>query len=92
MVARNIERKIMATRRSTTQNYKYRNVVTLSLPQPIILTSKQLEEKREKGLDYNCDSTYSKGHTHTKKKLFYLGCEKEEEKEQETSKEEDMHY
>jgi len=48
-----------------------------------------LEEKRAKGLCYNCDSKYNKGHKHAEKKLFYIDCEEEEEKDQETSKEED---
>jgi len=50
-----------------------------------------LKEKRAKGLCYNCDSKYTKGHKCAKKKLFYIDCEEEEEKEQETSKEEDIH-
>ena len=55
------------------------------------MTPQQLEEKREKGLCYNCDSKCTKGHKCAKKKLFYIDCEEEEEKEQETSKEEDIH-
>jgi len=38
-----------------------------------------LEEKREKS------------HKCVEKKLFYIDCEEEEEKEQEMSKEEDIH-
>jgi len=54
------------------------------------LTPQQLEEKREKGLCYNCDNKYIKGHKYVEKKLFYIGCGEEEEKYQEMSKEEDM--
>ena len=89
-LARKMERKIMATRTHTSQNYKYGSVVTPSLPQPIRLTPQQLEEKRAKGLCYSVDSEYTKGHKCAEKKLFYIGCEEEEEKEQERSKEEDI--
>ena len=80
-VARKFERKIMATRKSTTHNYKDGSVVTPSLPQPTRLTPQKLEEKREKGLCYSCDSKYTKGHKCTEKKLFYIDCEVEEEKD-----------
>eukprot|EP00253_Pinus_taeda_P004574 PITA_04574 len=89
-LARKIERKIMATRNPTTHNYKDGSVVSPSLPQPTSLTPQQLEEKREKGLYYSCDSKYTKGHKCVEKKLFYVDCEEEEEKEQEMSKEEDI--
>ena len=36
-------------------------------------------------------SEYTKGHKCDENKLFYICCEDEEEKEQETSKEEDIH-
>jgi len=48
-----------------------------------------LKEKIAKGLCYNCDRKYTKGHKCFEKKLFYIDCEQEEE--QETSKEEDIH-
>ena len=54
-LARKIEFKIMATRKSTTQNYKDGSVATPSLPQPTRLTPQQLEEKIEKGIFYSCD-------------------------------------
>ena len=46
---------------------------------------------REKELCYNCDRKYTKAHKCVEKKLFYIDCEEEEEKDQETSKEEDIH-
>ena len=49
-----------------------------------------MEEKGAKGLCYSCDRKYAKGHKCAKKKLFYIDCEEEEEKEQERSKEEDI--
>jgi len=50
------------------------------------LKPQKLEEKREKGLCYSCDRKYTKGHKCDEKKVFYIDCEEEEEKEQETSK------
>eukprot|EP00253_Pinus_taeda_P002660 PITA_02660 len=79
----------MATKKHTTHNYKDGSVVP-SLPQPIKLTPQQLEEKREKGLCYSCDRKYTKGHKCAEKKLFYIDCEVEEEKDQERSKEDDI--
>ena len=68
--ASKIERKIMATRKPTTHNYKYGSVATLILPQPTRLTPQQLEEKRAKGLCYNYDNKYTKGHKCVDKKLL----------------------
>ena len=42
-------------------------------------------------LCYSCDRKYTKGHKSAEKKLFYIDCEEEEGKEQEMSKEEDIH-
>ena len=50
-----------------------------------------MEGKRAKWLFYNCDRKYTKGHKCVEKKLFYIDCEEKEEKEQENSKEEDIH-
>jgi hypothetical protein len=54
------------------------------------LTPQQLEERKEKGLCFNCDSKYSKGHKCGEKKLFYIDCEEEEEEEQEPSQDENV--
>eukprot|EP00253_Pinus_taeda_P034864 PITA_34864 len=80
----------MATRKPTTHNYKGGGVVSPSLPQPTRLKPQQLKEKRAQGLCYSCDSKYTKGHKCAEKKLFYIDCEEDEEKEQEMSKEEDI--
>ena len=80
-LARKMESKIMVTRKHTTHNYKDGSVVSPSLPQPIRLTPQQLEEKRAKGISYSCDSKYTKGHKCAEKKLFYIDCEEEKEKE-----------
>ena len=87
---RKIEREIMKTRNPTTHDYNYGSVSSPSLPQPTRLTPQQLEEKREKGLCYNYDRKCTKGHKCPEKKLFYIEYEEEEEKDQETSKEEDI--
>jgi len=90
-LAKKIESKIMATRNPTTHNYKYGSILSPSLPKHTSLTPQQLEEKREEGLCYNCDKKYTKGHKCAEKKLIYIDGEEEQEKEQETSKEEDIH-
>ena len=90
-LARKTECKIMETRKPTTHIYKDGSVATPRLPQPTRFASQKLEEKRAKGLCYSCDSKYTKGHKCTEKKLFYIDCEEEEENEQETSIEEDIH-
>jgi hypothetical protein len=40
-----------------------------------------LEERKEKGLCFNCYRKYNKGHKCGEKKLFYIDCEEEEEQE-----------
>ena len=81
----------MARRKSLTHNYKDGSVVAPSLPQPTRLKPQQLEEKRANMFCYSCDNKYNKVHKCADKKLFYIDCEEHEEKEQETSKEEDIH-
>jgi len=88
---RKMENEILATRMPTTHNYKDGSVIVPSLSQPTSLTQQKFEEKGEKGLSYSCDRKYTKGHKCVEKKLFYIDCEEEEEKEQEISKEEDIH-
>jgi hypothetical protein len=84
-VARNVESKNMAmeTRRTTPNIYRENNAPSSKTPQPTRLTPQQLEERKEKGLCFNCDNKYSKGHKCGEKKLFYIDCEEEEEQEQE---------
>ena len=64
----------MATGKPTTHIYKDGSVATPRLPQPIRLTPKQLEEKRENDIFYSCDRKYTKGHKCFEKKLFYIDC------------------
>jgi hypothetical protein len=82
-VARNVESKniAMATRRTNPNIYRENNAPSPKTPQPTRLTPQQLEERKVKGLCFNCDSKYSKGHKCGEKKLFYIDCEEEEEQE-----------
>ena len=81
----------MAIRKPTTHFYKDGSVSTPRFPQPTRLMPQQLEEKKAKQICYSCDRKYTKGHKCAKKKLFYIDYEEEEENEQGTSKEEDIH-
>ena len=83
-VARNVEGKnmAMATRRTYPNIYRENNAPSPKTPQPTRWTPQQLEERKAKGLCFNCDSKYSKGHKCGEKKLFYIDCEEEEEEEQ----------
>jgi hypothetical protein len=91
-VARNVESKnmAMATRRTYPNIYRENNAPSPKTPQPTRLTPQQLEERKAKGLCFNCDSKYSKGHKCGEKKLFYIDCEEEEEEEQEPSQDENV--
>ena len=54
------------------------------------MTPQQLDERRTKGLCFNYDIKYSKGHKCGEKKLFYIDCEEEEPKEKEPSQDEEI--
>ena len=79
MVSREVESKnlAMATRRTIRNTFKESNFPSTNNPQPTRLTPQQLEERREKGLCFNYDSKYSKGHKCGEKKLFYTYYEEE---------------
>ena len=53
-----------------------------------MLTPQQLDERRAKGLCFNYDIKYSKGHKCNEKKLFYIDCEEKEPEEEEAFQEE----
>ena len=63
IVARKVESKNleMATRRTTSNSSRENNVPSSSPPQPTRLRPRQMNERREKGLCFNCESKYSKG-------------------------------
>ena len=69
---------VMSTKRTT--SYTYRENHVSSFKPPPRLTPQQLEERREKGLCFNCESKYSKGHKCGENKVFYIDCEEEESK------------
>ena len=50
----------------------------------------QLDERRAKGLCFNCDRKYSKGHKCGENKLFYIECDEEEQKDQEPPQGEEL--
>ena len=54
-LARKIERKIVATRKPNTHNYKDGSVATPRLPQTTRLTPQKIEEKGAKWIHYSCD-------------------------------------
>jgi hypothetical protein len=91
-VARNVESKnmAMATRRTNHNIYRENNSPSSKTPQPTRLTPQQLDERKAKGLCFNYDSKYSKGHKCGEKKLVYIVCEEEEEQEQEPSQDENV--
>ena len=64
-------------------SYRENNVPSSNPPKPTRLTPQQLDEIRVKCLCFNSDNKYSKEHKCGEKKLFYIDCEEEEEKEQE---------
>ena len=68
----------MATRKAFSNTYR-ENIFPSSKP-PQRLTPQKLDERREKGLCFNCDNKYSKGHKCNENKLFYIDCEEEEPK------------
>jgi hypothetical protein len=85
-----VKHMAMATRRTTPNIYRENNVPSSKTPQPTRLTPQKLEERKETRLCFNFHSKYSKGHKCGEKKLFYIDCEEEEEKEQEPSQDENL--
>jgi hypothetical protein len=59
----------MDTRRVATNNYRENHVPS---PKMTRLTLQQIDERREKGLCFNCDTKYSKWHKCSEKKVFYI--------------------
>jgi hypothetical protein len=82
---RKVENKNVATRRVTTNNYREHHLPSPNLTHPKILIPKKMDEIRAKGLCFNCDRKYNKGHKCGEKKLFYIDCEEEEDQELEPS-------
>ena len=80
----------MATKRFPSNTYKENNVSYSSLPKPTRLTPQQMDERRSKGLCFNCDNKYNKWHKCGEKKLFHIDYEDDEEKEQEMLEEKEQ--
>ena len=74
------ESKNMDTRRDATNTYRGGNVSPPKSTRfnPIRLTPQTVEEIISKGLCFNCDNKYNKGHTCSENKLFYIDCEEKE--------------
>ena len=77
----------MTTKRFPSNAYRENNAPSSNLPKPTRLTPQQMEKIKAKGLCFNCDSKYRKGHKCGEKKVFYIDYKKDEEKEQETHEE-----
>jgi hypothetical protein len=62
-VERNVESKnmAMATRRTYPNIYRENNSPSPKTPQPTRLTPEQLEERKAKGLCFNCDNNIVRG-------------------------------
>ena len=80
----------MATKRFPSNTYKENNVHSSNLPKPTRLRPQQMDGRRSKGLCFNCDKKYSKGHNCDEKKLFSIDYEEDEEKGQETLEEKEQ--
>ncbi|KAH9298871.1 hypothetical protein KI387_030553, partial [Taxus chinensis] len=82
-MARHAEEKVLCSRRPPFINTRDHSISSPSFARPIRLTPQQMEEKRAKGLCFNCDSKYGLGHKCVEKKLFYIdeGNEDDEEAE-----------
>ena len=52
--------------------YRESRIPSTNPPQPTRLKPQQLEERREKGPWFSCDSKYSKGHKCDEKNAFYI--------------------
>ena len=68
----------MAIKRLPSNTYKENKVPSSNLPKATRLTPQQMDERRSKGLCFNCYRKYSKGHKCGEKKLFYIHFEEDE--------------
>ena len=75
------ESKNTDTRRDATNTYREGNVSPPKYTQfnPIRLTPQIVEELKSKGLCFNCDNKYSKGHKCSEKKVFNIYYEEEDD-------------
>ena len=87
ILARRVEEKFLISRKKGANVEREKGYSTPYLPQPTRLTPQQIAEKKEKGLCFNCDSKYSRGHKCNDKKLFYIEGPNEEEEDEPISEE-----
>jgi len=91
---RHIQSKYKDTHNSTIESYTWSRdhfgVHKTSVPQLTRLTPQQMDEIIAKGLCFNCDNKYIKGHKCSEKKLFYIDCEEEKNQELEPSQDLDL--
>lgn len=81
ILARQLEEEVLANRREKFPSNKDWRTLALSFLQPVRLMPQQIEEKKAKGLCFNCDCKYSRGHKCVEKKLFYSEGTNDEEKD-----------
>jgi hypothetical protein len=89
-----IEAKNKDTQKSTIVSHK-RSIYSFgvhktSIPQPTRLTPQKMDERIEKGLCFNCDSKYNKGHKFNENKFFYIDREEEKDWELEPPQDPDI--
>ena len=72
ILTRRVEEKFLISRKQEANVTRDKGYSIPYLAQPTRLTPQKIEEKREKGLCFNCDSKYSRGHKCSEKKLFYI--------------------
>ena len=81
ILACKVEEKFLILRKQGANMTREKVYSTHYLPQPTSSTPQKNEEKREKGLCFNCDSKYSRGHKCSENKLFYIEGPIEEEED-----------
>jgi hypothetical protein len=92
--ASHIQDKNKATHGFTLETYRGRKYILgvhkTSVPQLKRLTPQQMDKRREKGLCFNCDNKYIKGHKCGDNKLFYIDYEEEQDHELELPQDIDL--
>ena len=82
ILACRVKEKFLIPRKKGANVIREKWYSTHSLSQSTRLTPQQIEEKRENGLFFNCDSKYSWGHKCSENKLFYIEGPSEEEEDE----------
>ncbi|KAH9305532.1 hypothetical protein KI387_009936, partial [Taxus chinensis] len=80
-MARRVEEKFIYNRRWLFTNTRDCSTSSPSFAREIRPNPQQMEEKRVKGLCFNCDTKYGLGHKCGEKKLFYIEGGNEDEEE-----------